>query len=346
MKSVGDFYVNIIPKLDQIALNTGITAVNATMDMASKAWNLGKKGWRFFDETSQVTADIVRFADSLKLPIERVQVLQNAFTMAGLSADGANSAILSLMQSYSSQKLWGEADWSKLSRAGLAKSLFTGDPLKDILNINKAISQMDTAQALSAIQAVGLGTDALKVLRLDPQSFADLLSKSGKLVISGVDARANLAYQKELLALNLTMDKFQAELVSKVLPELSSLLGKVNMLLTDEDFTNAIKDLTVTMAQLAESTVDLLAWLGVKSADPKTMAGFKPYGSPEDLGGGWTLQEYRGRVRDVVPRDVNVRVTAGDGLKAEIEESGRRAVKDNNGQVIDNSEDEKGAYVQ
>lgn len=358
MKSVGDFYVNIIPKLDQIALNTGISAVNATMDMASKLWSGGKKIFGFMSETSKVTADMVRFSESLRIPIERVQTLQDMFRMVGLSAEDANSAMQGLIESSSEKGLWGNADWARLSRHGIVASMFSGDPLKDLTVLNNVLSKTKDARVITDIlKAVGLPLNTMNLLGKDPKVFADLMTKAIRLSISGKDAQANLAFQNQLLTLNLTMDKFKAELVSKMLPELSNIIFKLNELLTDKEFMSSVKTIASSTAVMADGMISLLEFLHIKTPEAATTdESVKDYIKnkekfkvlqTEDKGGGWTLSTmaHTGSKWVEKEQNINVNVTASPEFEVQYTTTAKNAanevVHNNNKQSIEDNRNKK-----
>jgi hypothetical protein len=358
LKSVGDFYVNIIPKLDQIALNTGISAVNSTMEIASKAWGIGKKAFGFLGDTSKVSADMVRFADSLKRPIEMVETLQNMFELVGLSVNDANAAMQGLIKSASEKGLWGNADWARLSRHGLSEGMFTGDPFKDIVLLNRVLSKISDPKIITDIlSAVNLPLETMQLLGLNPKEFKEILDKAQRLSITNKDARANMSYQNQILALNLTMDKFKAELVSKMLPELTSIVSKLNQLLTDKEFMSTMKSLAQSTAILAEGFLDLLAWLHIRTPDSATpevsindfIKNKDKYNvlSEQDLGGGWKLQTLENTGANwTIKNDITVN---GEGLSAVAKSEAIKQVKtmatETNKKVIENNTNQSGGVV-
>jgi hypothetical protein len=251
MKSVGDFYVSIIPKLDQIALNTGISAANASLEMFSKAWGLGKGFFGAINETAQEMAEIVRISKELKEPVETVQLLGIMFKNVGLSANEAYGTIESLQDSWRALTVWGEANYGKLAMNNML-GIRSGDTLKDLLKISEVLKGMSAAQQSEALAAMNLSPQLRRLLN-DPNEFKRFMAEARPFVIGQKQMEGTLDYDKQVKRFDNIRTKFEAELVTNSIPAITDLIEKLNNLMTKKEFIQSANNLSNAMVLFVDT---------------------------------------------------------------------------------------------
>lgn len=350
MKSVGDFYVNIIPKLDEIALNTGITAANSSLEMFKKGYDLGKGFFNMAKDAAKATAEMVYFADSLKIPIERVQILHNLFKSVGLSTEEANATMESLTDTWRAMTAWGDANWEKLSRNGLL-GVRSGDIIKDLTKINELVHKMGGGQARESIAALELPQALSRLINLEPKKFKKYLSEASKIgILSDSSARGAVDFEHQLNKMELITNKFFTELAVKALPSITNLIEKLNKLIQDKEFITAANNLATAMISFVNS-VAKVGELGTRASGSllTTKVHSTSFGNIVATGlalNKWLYDLKKEDIDKLKDKAVQVFIEVSDDLKATIQEtsgamivndkqlSNRNKTVNNNGKII------------
>lgn len=325
MKSVGDFYVNIIPKLDQIALNTGISAVNSSLELLQKGFALGKKAFNFFDDSARNIAEMGRFAKSVGQSIETVQALGYALKNTGLSAESSRGIIESLIDSYHKMKTWGEADWAKLSMYGIA-DFRTGNIIKDLTTLNAKLSKLSVGGQRDALNALGLPTDLTRLLG-KPNEFQKNINEVMQYIIGNKQVEKTIEYVKQMDRVENIMNRFKVDFVATAMPAITDVVEKINTLLRDKEFIDAISSLASALitavgvvAKGSGSVVKGINWIFTESREARIQR-------DKDIA------ERRAKEAPS-SRDINISVTASPEFYVKIEdikkETNKETIEKNN----------------
>ena len=329
MKSVGDFYVNIIPKLDQIALNTGISAVNSTMEIARKMWSGGKKVFNWFDDIAKTTRDLKHFSDTMLYPIQQIEKLQRMMFMFSGDKGGANSMLVSLMTTVHRMRTWGEGAWREASKYGLTG--VSNNPEVAMLQIRKALLEQKTGAArLEAGNVFGLDDQQIEFLTMAESKwqriseYADRMPRIDNKIASNADM-----FEENVAKLEIAKEVFSRDLLLKAVPALTSIIEKLDKLISDpktmELFTRSLD----TMLKIASIMIDFARITGIGSSrdeQPKPLSSRLPNAPKLSIFYQGVLGQYLEKTMHPERFELVVSTEPTENFETFIRESGNNAV--------------------
>lgn len=284
--SIGDFFLDIIPRIDKQSVQESV-AFLGNLGNATKLFDAGKSAVKdffgFLTETSEHTTAMIRFADSIGQPIQKVQQLQRMFQYAGLSAQDANNVMKDIVATTTKMR-YGQFDFAKAGMAGLGPGSFTGDPFKDINTFRQAIGKMSASDRLFFADAVPNGQTMLNILTMSDKEYKDIEERAkSTLSISKKQGEANKEYLKDVQSISDAYEAFKIDLVSSVTPSLKQNFEDLKDILKDKDFINAMQVFTEGIGNLVAILSKLLTPITI------SLSGFKGWG--DVVFGGKSIRE-------------------------------------------------------
>lgn len=261
--SIGDFFIDIIPRVDTASIKEGV-AFLGNLGNATKLFDKGrdaiKSFFGVFSDTAEYTTQMLRFAESIDQPIEKVQTLRRMFEFAGASVDSADESMKALVSNITKLR-FGEMDFKKLGMAGMGPGAFSGDPMKDINTMREVFNKMNASQRMFFVSGTGLSEDALKILRLSNKEWKEIYdrSQSAKL-LSDKQLDNNKEYINDVKELRQQYDAFKASLLSEITPALTDDLDALKNILKDREFIKAVEGLTIALSKVILGISKILEW--------------------------------------------------------------------------------------
>jgi len=172
--SIGDFYVNIMPRFDEKNVGKGSAKIGGmTKGLAALTAGIGAAGAGLFSFVSGAAAtnkELQRSANILGISSEELKQNRMMFQLVGGDAKAYDETIKSLMTTIESAK-FGEADFRSLGMAGFDIKRLK-DPKTAMDEMRKTFSRMTAQERVYWASKLGISEDALLVLTQNNKEYA------------------------------------------------------------------------------------------------------------------------------------------------------------------------------
>jgi len=221
MKSIGDFAINIIPNIDTIKLQTGITALDSMTNIGSKVWDAFKRVYDMVDNTADRLTDLNYAARSLHMPIEQIDHIQRTMKLFNLDSNQAVEALKSIAKFRTGAK-YGEFDEKLIMKAGLLPSSFGNDPIANLVMLNKLYqSDPNNYNRRAAISALVPGWEPM--LSAKPEYLEKMVQKSMQYgLVHDRDLKGVAEYEVKKGMLSILTEQLKIEVLKISIDRLSS----------------------------------------------------------------------------------------------------------------------------
>lgn len=254
MKSIGDFALNIIPNIDTIKLNTGITALDSLSNIAGKVWDVFKGAYGVIDNTAEKLRDINYVAKELKLPVDQVLLMSRAMTMYGENADQA-FGIMKAMGKFKAGARYGEYDTGLIMKAGLTPESFGNDPVKNIEMMIKKYQGADINARSAIVGLLGPGSERMLAGGL-PQ-FQKTITDLMKTMPDKAAWEASEKYKQETAKMSIALDNLAIALTGAGLPGLTKAIIRISEILESSKVKKIINKTGTAMSLTGEAFSEL-----------------------------------------------------------------------------------------
>jgi len=252
-KSIGDFYVNIMPKFDEKNVKKGSMSLGKMSSgvgiLTTGVVDAGAGVFNFTWRVAESNLELQRSARLLGQTESQLQKNRDMFELAGGEAKSYDDTVKGIMKTIQGAK-FGQADFQTLGLAGVDIAAFK-DPVKGLDAMRSAFSRMNTEQRLFFGERLGLSEDALLVItQTNKQWFENNKLASKRMKLSKGEQK-NL---RELVIanrqLNQTFDQTKKELAAKLAPGQARLSRTFTEMLEDPEIKSSIENLAQTITML------------------------------------------------------------------------------------------------
>lgn len=271
-KSIGDFYVNIIPKFDEKNLEKGASSLAglgkaglALTALTTAGLGASKFMYGWINDTARATAEMAHFAESIGMPIERVHQLRKAFQLVGLDASQANGVLENLTDTVFNMR-WGEIPVDMMKKAGLDPSAFGTDQMKNLDMLSKALRSRGKGEARALLHSLGVSTEVMALL--SSPRYAEIMRsalRSG--VATGAEGRSAIGFVEKVGELTGSIESLKRTLVSETYPAMSSMIDSLNNMLKDREFINAMTILANALADFTKGFAPFISGVVMTGKD-------------------------------------------------------------------------------
>lgn len=220
----------------------------------------------FVMDTINANAALDRFSKNIGLSVTSVSAWGNAVEEMGGSSKNLQGTLAMLSQQQTQLRLTGESSLIPyFARLGINIGAFGQKvrPVDDILlDLSERFSHMDRAQANNMGRMLGIDQDTLNLL-LQGREAVELMIKRQKEhnAVTKQEAEQDAKWQRSIVQLNQTFNKFGRDLLQDVAPALDKVIGWLTKF-ADWIHTNTgfVKDfLAVIAAGIAAISVAMMA---------------------------------------------------------------------------------------
>lgn len=334
-QSIGDFYVNIVPKLDTISLNTGISAVNSALELAKKGWGGAKGAFGSVLDVAKPLRDLKMLSNETGLSMDKIHLLRRAFEQSGLSADSADESIMSLTKDMADMSLWGEANWKSLSRWGLVPIMLdkSSNQFEKIIKLREKISKLAPNERVDALSALGagLGSPLSQFIAQSDKDFQTSMANARKIrTPSAGMVNEAMGFLHGATLMSQQFESMKIALISSVIPALNEITMGLTQLFTDKDFVQSLKNLTQVLLYLTRGAVKVGGAAGNILSDTIGKVLFPSQDKRELMTREETLTPELRKRMEAQQQSVNVTVTPSPLFNVEVEKTSRGITREEN----------------
>lgn len=230
MESIGDFALDIIPKIDTIKLYSGISALDSLGRIADRIFAVFKGAYGVVDDTADKLRDLAFVGKELNVPVQQIKVMENTMKKFGLNAEQAATALKS-MAKFRGGAPFGEFDTGLIMKAGILPTDFVKDWEKNLLMLSKKYSETENINVRSAIAGLVPGGERLLT---DPEMLKQYIGEARKQTrLSGVDFGDVEGYGKAKGDMSIALDNLSIAMTQAALPGLTSAVQGLTEVLND-----------------------------------------------------------------------------------------------------------------
>jgi hypothetical protein len=218
--SIGDFALNIIPKIDMMQLNTGITALDSLSNLASKIAKGFKGAFDVVDDTAESLRNLAYAGKELSMPVAQIKLLENTMKLFGLNAQQAVGT-LKTMKQFQSGAIFGQIPTDLIMKSGLTPMMFGNDWVKNMEMLSRVYASNTNASARQSLnQIFGAGIERMLT---DPAKLKQYINEARATLPTITDKNLQQAelYTKGKGDLSIAMDNLALALTSDALPGLT-----------------------------------------------------------------------------------------------------------------------------
>lgn len=258
LKSIGDFVLNIFPEFKTKDLQNATAHLVGLGKGVSKgllgifgAGGIVQTGFTFMAGTiAKADAELSRFADDIGMSVSRVDLLQRAFKLAGASGGTANSVLKELTRKTTAFRL-GKENVESFAMMGISPNMFSGKAEKDLNMIRRRFSALTKSQQQFFLNEIGLGEDAIRVLKLNDSQWLKTLGTASKYsTLTKQQAANSVAFDHSMELVRIGMQSFGREITSEAMPRMTEFLNNMHSIFTDKDFIKGIVDAADAIGKL------------------------------------------------------------------------------------------------
>ena len=221
MESIGDFALDIIPRIDRVNLYTGITALESLTKISERVFSTFKGAYGVIDDTADKLRDLMYIGKQLNIPAEQIKVMENTMKKFGLNSTQAATALKSIAK-FRGGAPFGEFDTGLIMKAGLLPTDFGQDWKKNIELLSQKYNSTDNVNVRSAIAELVPG---LERMLTDPSRLRQYISEAQKQTrMSGVNFGDVEKYGKLKGDMSIALDNLAIAMNNAALPGLTEAL--------------------------------------------------------------------------------------------------------------------------
>lgn len=261
-KSIGDFFINIMPKFDKTGISKGASAFGTIGKTAfGAAAGIGAAGIAVHSFTSGIAkqnADLIRSAQILGMNEQALLKNRQAFELAGASGGDFDSLMKNILASKEKIKR-GEGAFGTAAMQGFNIAALTGTPEQAVSSLRDAFGRLSASGKLDLGATLGLNEKQILVLSQTSKTWNENMKEAAKnSKMTEKEMQESLKLERENIKLSQGWRGMKRDIAGGLMGSQAGLSGVMSEMTQDKEMRRALKDLARAISELTGYLVKFL----------------------------------------------------------------------------------------